>query len=152
MQYLKKLNIELIKSEYTNPIKGQLRGPEQLHAVFQDIKDKAQETLISVFLNDVLDVISYDVLSVGAASETNIIPQELFGRTFVLRAKTFVLIHNHPSGIPEPSDEDKHIMAHLVQQSKVMELRFLDFIIVGDPLDEDRKPYWRAPRKMMRLT
>jgi DNA repair protein RadC len=50
----------------------------------------------------------------------------------MLRAYTFILIHNHPSGKATPSPQDNEVMAALAEQAKTLNLSFLDFIIVGD--------------------
>lgn len=142
MKYLRKLKIELVKGEYKNPVKGQVREPKQVYEVFKAIKDKAQETLIGVYLDADLEVKSYDTLSVGTQSETSINAAEIFGRAFVLRAHYFILIHNHPKGDPNPSDEDKRAIPQLMKKAQVMELRFLDFIIVGD------ESYWSMFEEM----
>jgi len=132
MQYLKKLKIELEKGEYRNLIKGQIRDPEQVYRVFKAIKDKAQETLIGVYLNERLEMNIYDILSVGGESVTLVLPDEIFDRAIVTRSRTFILVHNHPSGDPIPSGADREVIAILSEQSKVMRRFFLDFIIVGD--------------------
>lgn len=132
MKYLRKLNIKLVRGEYKNPIKGQLRGPEQLYKVFRAIKDEAQELLIAVYLSATLEVKTYDILSVGGQSEALVIPPEIFGRAFVMMSPEFILIHNHPKGNPEPSPSDREVMRLIREQAKVMNLMFLDFIIVGD--------------------
>jgi DNA repair protein RadC len=132
MKYLRKLHIQLVKGEYQNPVKGQVRAPEQVYEVFKAIKDKAQETLIGVYLNADLEVNTYDTLSIGTQSTTLVDVPEVFGRAFVFRSKYFILIHNHPSGIATPSPDDKKVIKQLAEQSRVMDLRFLDFIIVGD--------------------
>jgi DNA repair protein RadC len=98
MKYLKKLNIKLVRGEYQNPVKGQVREPSHIYRTFKAIKDSAQELLIGVYLNADLEVLTYDTLSVGGESATLVVPREIFGRAFVMRAKSFVLIHNHPSG------------------------------------------------------
>lgn len=136
MQYLKKLKIKLVPGEYRNPVKGQVREPGHLYRTFKAIKDSAQELLIGVYLNDKLEVLTYDTLSVGGESATLVIPQEIFGRAFVMRAKTLILIHNHPSGDPTPSVTDRDVIKLLAEQSAIMNLTFLDFIIAGD------KHYW----------
>jgi DNA repair protein RadC len=132
MKYLKTLKIELVKGEYKNPVKGQVREPSQVYDVFKAIKDKAQETLIGVYLNANLEVSAYDTLSIGTKSATLVDEAEIFGRAFVFRAKYIILIHNHPEGDPKPSPDDKLVMKELVRQSKIMKLDLLDFIIVGD--------------------
>src|SRR6185295_2808623 len=111
---------------------GQVREPKQVYEVFKAIKDKAQETLIGVYLSADLEVNTYDTLSIGTQSETLIDAPEIFGRAFVLKSKYFILIHNHPSGTTKPSPDDEEAMRSLVSQSEVMKLSFHDFIIVGE--------------------
>jgi len=132
MKYLRKLNIELVKGEYKNPVKGQVREPRQIYDVFKAIKDKAQETLIGVYLNADLGVNSYDTLSIGTQSASLVDAPEIFGRAFVLRSKYIILIHNHPSGMATPSPDDEEVIRQIIEKSKVMEIHFLDFIIVGE--------------------
>ena len=132
MKYLRKLNIQLIKGEYRNPVKGQVRDPHQVYEVFEAIKDKNQETLIGVFLNSDLEVHAYDTLSIGGESTTLVLPEEIFERAIITKSRTFILIHNHPSGKAIPSAQDREVMEILKNQSKVMNRTFLDCIIVGD--------------------
>lgn len=57
---------------------------------------------------------------------------EIFESAILTRSKNFILIHNHPSGKAEPSEDDKELMNTLIKQAPVMRKHFLDFIIVGD--------------------
>lgn len=132
MKYLRKLKIRLVKSTYKNPIQGQVRQPEQVYEVFKSIKDKAQETLIGLYLNNELDALTYDVLSTGSQSDAAVLPDEIFGRAFITRAKYIILIHNHPSGNPAPSPADKETMRMLIHGARTVNKHILDFIIVGD--------------------
>ncbi len=136
MQYYRKLNITLVPSRVKSPVRGQVPGPEHVYRAFKGIKDSAQETCIAVFLNSKLEVCAYDVLSLGTKSETLVDPADVFGRAYVQRSAYFILVHNHPSGLAEPSPGDRLMMADLAPKAKIMGVKFLDFIIVGD--DE----YW----------
>jgi DNA repair protein RadC len=142
MKYLKKLKIELVKGEYKNPIKGQVTQPSQVYDVFNAIKDKAQEVLIGVYLNQNLEVLSYDTLSIGTKSATLVDAPEIFGRGFVMRAKYIILIHNHPSGEAKPSPDDEEVIKQLKAKAQVVEIGLLDFIIVGD------EKYWSMFEEM----
>ena len=132
MKYLKRLKVEFVKGEFKNPIKGQVREPTQVFSVFKDIKDWTKETLIGVYLNDKLELNSYEIHSVGGESFTLVLPDEIFRSAILTNSRTFILIHNHPSGSTAPSDADKEVMRKLKEQSAVMERTFLDFIIVGE--------------------
>jgi len=132
MQYLKKLQLEFVKGEFKNPIKGQVREPAQIFSVFKDIKDWTKETLIGVYLNDTLEMNSYEILSVGASSFSVVVPDEIFRSAILTNSQNYILIHNHPSGKASPSDEDREVMEVLKEQSQIMHRCLLDFIIVGD--------------------
>ena len=92
MKYHKKLDIQLVKGEYKNPVKGQVRDPEQIYNVFKDIKDKAKETLIAIYLDNQIDVRAYDVLSLGTEKETLFSPVEVLEHAIILKSKYFVLM------------------------------------------------------------
>lgn len=132
MKYLRKLNINLVKGEYKNPVKGQVRAPGEVYEVFKAIKDKAQETLIGVYLSNELEVNAYDTLSVGSSTETGISSDEVFNRAVITRSRYIILIHNHPSGKAAPSPEDKQAIVSLQEGAKWLKKVLLDFIIVGD--------------------
>lgn len=132
MPYLKKLKIQLVKGEFTNRIKGQVRDPEQVYEVFKSIKDWAQETLIGVYMSETLEVRTYDVLSIGGKDMTLVLPHEIFEHIIITKSRAFILIHNHPSGNATPSFKDREIMQTLKEQSGVMKIKFVDFIIVGE--------------------
>ncbi len=135
-KYLRKLNIELIDGEFENPLMGQVRDPEQVYDVFKSIKDKEHETALGVYLTPELDVLAYDVLSVGAREEVSVLTHQLFRHVIVSGGKDFIFIHNHPKGDPTPSDDDKLMMLKIAQGAIGVDLVFLDFIIVG------RDSYW----------
>lgn len=141
-RYLKKLDIKLIEGEYKNPVQGQVRDPEHVYDVFRDLKDRAQETLLGVYLSPTLEVNVYDVLSVGGEDVTLALPHEIFGHAIITRSKAFLLIHNHPSGDPTPSAADREIMREVKKGAEALRLSFLDFIVVGDMRDETKKNYW----------
>jgi DNA repair protein RadC len=136
MKYLRKLKIQLIKGEYKNPVKGQVRGPKQVYDVFKAIKDKNQEILIGVYLSNDLEVNAYDTLSIGGQSATLVLSDEVFDRAIITRSRYIILIHNHPSGNPAPSRQDREVMKVLSNDARVLRRVLLDFIIVGD------RKYW----------
>ncbi len=132
-KYLRKLDIKLVDGEFPNLIEGQIRTPEQVFKIFKDIKDEAQETLIALYLADNLQSKLYSVLSVGNDNTTAVRMKDIFGQGYVVRADYFILIHNHPSGDPEPSEGDKQFILDVDRHAKnAMEMKLLDFMIVGN--------------------
>lgn len=132
MKYLKKLEVRFVEGSFKNPLRGQVRGPEQIYEIFRDLKDEAKETLVGVYLSRDLELNSYEVLTIGTASMSLVAPDEVFRSAILTNSPYIILIHNHPSGIAAPSAEDRDVIALLTDQALVMRRRFLDFIIVGE--------------------
>ena len=142
-KYFKKLELKLVKGEYQDLVKGQLHFPKQLYKVFKKLKDSPHENLIGIYLNKDLKIRAYDILEIGGSEAVGLSTGELFGRIFITKAKSFILIHNHPKGDPSPSRGDLMTIQGLNEQSKIMDLEFLDFIIIGDKEVNDKKlDYW----------
>ncbi len=88
------------------------------------------ETAIGVYLSDEL-VGAWDVLSLGSRSETLLDIDDTLGRGWALRARYVILVHNHPSGDPTPTDDDMDVVRHLIEATKWTRLKLLDFIVIG---------------------
>jgi len=129
---MKKLDIKLTDGEFENPLKEPINSSEQLYGIFRGIKDFAQETLFVIYLHEDFTGV-YDIHSHGPAALTLLSIKDLLGRGYMLRAKYFILAHNHPSGIAKPSDTDKATLKYLeTKASAMVDLQMLDFMIIGD--------------------
>jgi len=126
------LKIQFVKGEFKNPVKGQVREPKQIFSVFKDMKDWTKETVLGVYLNDKLEMNSYEIHSIGGVNVSLVIPNEIFQSAILTNSPYFILIHNHPSGKVVPSDEDREFIQVLKEQSQIMNRFFLDCIIVGE--------------------
>jgi DNA repair protein RadC len=58
-------------------------------------------------------------------------PREIFKEAIIHNSASVVLAHNHPSGDPEPSDEDLTITKRLVKSGKILGIEVIDHIIIG---------------------
>ena len=89
------------------------------------------EVLYGIFLNTANRIMSIEALSTGSISGSNVYPREIIKRALALKASTLILAHNHPSGRPEPSPQDKLITTHVMTVMIAMGINVLDHIIVG---------------------
>ena len=119
-----------------------VRFPEELYATFRKIKDQEQEILIGVYLDDDLEIKAYDILGMGGENGVLVSLRDVFGRGLMIKSYTFILLHNHPSGKSEPSPADEQVMKTVREQAAVMNMKFLDFIIIGDLGSPEIKNYW----------
>lgn len=70
-------------------------------------------------------------ISRGGLTGTVVDPKLVFGRALAMRAAAMVLVHNHPSGNPQPSDADRKLTDQLCLAGKFLDLPVLDHVVVG---------------------
>ncbi len=71
-------------------------------------------------------------MSVGSLDSAVVHPREVFKPAILSNAAALIFGHNHPSGDPAPSSEDRAMTARLVECGKLLGIQVLDHIIVGD--------------------
>jgi DNA repair protein RadC len=100
--------------------------------LFLSMRDLKKERFKVMFLNAQNQVIEVENLFEGTLTASAVYPREILARAIKHNAASLIFAHNHPSGNPEPSDNDKQITKDLVFAAKVMQIDVLDHIIVGD--------------------
>ncbi len=111
-----------------------LDSPERIHEFFApQLRHLAQEQVVVAVVDTRLRHIGTTVVSVGTVSESNAHPREILRPVITRGAHGFVLIHNHPSGDPSPSRADEMVTRRLVEAASLMQVRFLDHVIIGKP-------------------
>ena len=129
--YLRELKIKLLKSKYQNRIKEQLRYPKQVCAIFRDLKDRAQETMLGIYLNADLTEGRHIVLNTGTESTLVIAINEVLDLAIANKLPNIILIHNHPSGDSKPSKSEKEFIEAIEKAATATLRKLIDFIIVG---------------------
>jgi len=76
-------------------------------------------------------VIYRDIVTIGTLNATIIHPREVFKKACIMSCNSIILVHNHPSGDPAPSEEDKKITKLLKQAGEILSIKVLDHIIIG---------------------
>jgi DNA repair protein RadC len=100
------------------------------------IPDDAREHFGVFFLNARNGFVAYHEVSTGTLSASLVHPREVFGPALRLMGiASLILVHNHPSGDPEPSREDIRLTRQLVDVAKVLDLPIHDHVIIGNGTD-----------------
>ncbi len=76
-------------------------------------------------------VIGVDTVSVGTLNASLVHPREMFGIAIRRHAASVIIAHNHPSGDPDPSDEDIKVTSKLTEAGKLLGIQVLDHIVVA---------------------
>jgi DNA repair protein RadC len=99
---------------------------EHLIAILVDVKHKPQ---------------GYHVVSVGSLNEALAHPREVFRAAIVGGSYGFILLHNHPSGDPSPSDADRRLTRRIQEGADLLQVKLLDHVICGDA-EGGRQPFY----------
>jgi DNA repair protein RadC len=91
-----------------------------------------KEQFIVILLNGKNKVIGTEVISEGSLSSSVVHPREVYASALLHHAAAIMVAHNHPSGDPKPSDEDREITSLLAQSGKVLGIPLVDHIVIGD--------------------
>ncbi len=129
-----KASFELGRREELEPeLKNfDIKDPESVvKAIRASIKDKAKEHFKLILLNPRNKIIGISTISIGTLNASLVHPREVFKDAIMHTAASVVLAHNHPSGDPEPSEDDIKITKKLVDSGKILGIEVLDHIIIG---------------------
>ncbi len=91
-----------------------------------------REHFRAVLLNTRHEVLDAPSVAVGGLDSAPIHPREVFKEAIRRSAAAVILVHNHPSGTPEPSADDLRITARLREAGRVVGIEVLDHVIIGD--------------------
>lgn len=92
---------------------------------------EVQEHFCSVTLNGAGEIITSRILMVGVLNHAPVHPREVFAPAITDRAASIILIHNHPSGNPEPSPQDVSITKQLAKAGDILGIKVVDHIITA---------------------
>lgn len=110
-----------------------LNHPREVAAyLIEDMKDLRQEWFRILLLNNRKQVMGYETISVGTLNASLVHPRDVFEKAIRKNASTILLVHNHPSGNPSPSDEDRLLTKRLTEAGALMGIEVIDHVIVGN--------------------
>ena len=107
------------------------------------LKDKKEEHFYVLMLNNQNNIIAEQEISKGILDASIIHPREVFRPAIKNSASKIILVHNHPSGNPEPSEEDLEITKRLASSGEELGIKILDHVIVG------REKWWSWREKII---
>ena len=114
-------------------VRDSITSPENGVALLMPrLRYESKEHFLVVLLNSKNKVLDVEQISEGSLNSSVVHPREVFAPAVLHHAAAILTAHNHPSGDPTPSKEDKDLTNTLVQAGKYMGIPVLDHIIIGD--------------------
>lgn len=133
---LNQVSIRLVKEK---PLLSEefLTSPEKVAMLVGDyIRDMDREVLCAVNFNSKLQPINFNVVSMGTVNNTVAVPREILKSAILSNAAHVIILHNHPSGILDPSKDDVRVTERLIGCCEMLGVPLLDHIIVGPDKDK----------------
>ena len=106
--------------------------PEQVYQlVWPSLINQGNEFLIGLYLNRRKHLIQIDTLTQGTDWMTIVDPKQIYQKALLCRASGLILVHNHPSGDPTPSEQDLRITHEIHAVGCILRIPLLDHLILG---------------------
>jgi DNA repair protein RadC len=129
---LREIHITYKVKKVKSPVVGQkVTGPEIVVKLFRDLQNETKEKLVLINLDAAQKILCFEVVAIGSSNACRSRPIEVFTSSFLTRATSAIVVHNHPSGEAKPSKDDLTFTKKLLKVARLIELVLLDHIIIG---------------------
>ena len=119
-----------------------LDTPAKIHELLgAEMRQLGKESLRVVLLDSKLRLLHVEQVSLGSLNECLAHPREILRPAVLHNAFAFILVHNHQSGDPSPSDADRRVTIRMAEIAKIMQVTFFDHVILGSP-SPGRSPFF----------
>lgn len=89
------------------------------------------EAFMVIFLNLQNEVLAHEIVNEGTVDQVAVYPRRIVEKALGHHAAGLIIVHNHPSGYTDPSEDDKRLTRSLKDAANILSIRLLDHIIVG---------------------
>jgi DNA repair protein RadC len=114
--------------------RNKIEGPECVYRLMApQMQPLQKESLRAILLDTRHHVIKIEQISLGSINESIAHPREIFQPALVHSAYGIIVVHNHPSGDPAPSEADLRLTRRLAEAGSLLQVPLLDHVIVGLP-------------------
>ena len=109
-----------------------ITNSRDIYELFSYLSRETKEHFISIHLDTKNRIICVDTISVGSLTSSIVHPREVFKSVLLSSAASIAIVHNHPSGTPEPSKDDINITKRLKEAGDFLGIPVIDHIIIGN--------------------
>lgn len=116
-------------------LESSINNPREVAEMLQKVtgmQDAPEEQFWMICMDTKNKIVGLHLVSQGTLNSALVHPREVFKRALLNNASSIVLAHNHPSGNPQPSQQDVDLTNRLVQVGDLVGITIMDHIILGD--------------------
>jgi DNA repair protein RadC len=107
-------------------------SPQDIFDSMKDIRGLKKEHFIAIYLDTKNQEITREIISIGTLNASLVHPREVFEPAIRHLASSIILVHNHPSGDPTPSEEDMVTTKRFVEAGSILGISIFDHMIVTE--------------------
>jgi len=111
---------------------NRITKPQDVYREFKELKKAKKEHLCAIYLNAQNQIIRKETISVGSLNTTRTHPREILHPAIANLALGFILVHNHPGGSLNASNDDIEFTKTIKKAADLMGIEFYDHVIVAD--------------------
>jgi DNA repair protein RadC len=108
-----------------------VQGPADVFEITADLRRLRREHFIGLYLNTRNRLLIRETISIGSLNASIVHPREVFEPALRQGAASLIVVHNHPSGETDPSEDDLAITRRLSEAGEILGVPLLDHVIVG---------------------
>ncbi len=117
---------------YSDRTKKITSPQEIVSLLLPKMKNLKKEILKAIYLDSKAKIIKQETISIGGTNINSVEPKHIFNPAIRHSASFIILVHNHPSGDPTPSKPDVMLTRQIKKSGKLLGIRLLDHIIIGN--------------------
>jgi len=125
--------VTLVKESLAHPSPVTIRDSQTAYRLFEPLFEGLdREHFMVVGLDAKHAVIGINTVSIGSVTMSIVHPREVFKPLILMSASAVILAHNHPSGDPTPSQEDRALTRRLKECGELLGITVLDHVVLGE--------------------
>ena len=133
MKRIRMVSLRLVRERIVPYNTRNLESSQAVYDMFRTLaEDLDREAMWVACLDAKNRVTCLSQVSIGTLTAAPAHPREILKIAILANAESVIIVHNHPSGDPEPSREDRAATAQIKSASQILGIKFLDHVIVGD--------------------
>jgi DNA repair protein RadC len=109
-----------------------VKAPADVYRAFAKLSECDRERFYAVHLEGQNRVCGVELVSQGTVGSSLVTPREVYKSAILANASGIILVHNHPSGVPSPSADDRSITEVLRESGRILDIPIYDHVIIGD--------------------
>ena len=126
-----KISLRIVRENYEEYEPIPIFRSLDVYNFMRDIEDLDREKLYTICLDSKYQIIQCEETSSGTVVSTSAHPREVFKSAVLSSSSGIILVHNHPSGDPDPSIEDHLFTERVYNCGKLLGINLLDHVIIG---------------------